>query len=362
MKKFFFHIIFYLNFLAVILLLLSYLSVYISPERYWIFAFFGLAYPFLLVINIFFVLYWIAKRRKEFLWSFLTILLGWNLIISFVQLPFHRKQEKIENDSTFKMLSYNVRLFNLYGWSKATEKTDYMRFIKKQRPAVICFQEFYTTESGHFKTKDLMYSLRHTPYSHIVSTYHTKSSLYGIATFSAFPIVNKGCIRFFNTNNICIYTDIKVKDDTIRIYNNHLQSIHLTKKHYDLIDSLKVENDARQNRGIREIYSRMKKAYIKRAQQVDIIADQIRHSPYPVIVCGDFNDTPVSYTYKTMRGSLEDAFITSGRGLGNTYNGHLPSFRIDYFFNDRKLRSFGYKRIKVKMSDHYPILCDFKIY
>jgi endonuclease/exonuclease/phosphatase (EEP) superfamily protein YafD len=172
-------------------------------------------------------------------------------------------------------------------------------------------------------------------------------------------IVGKGEIKFPNTFNVCIYTDLKIGNDTVRIYNNHLQSIKFLKEDYVLIDTIRLQYNERQVLGLQKILVRVRDAFRTRAQQVDDVSAQIRRSPHPVIVCGDFNDSPVSYSYKTMRNKLKDAFIESGNGIGYTYRGKFPSYRIDYILYDPLFRSYEYESPKLELSDHYPVICRF---
>jgi len=344
----------------VIFLLLSYLSKYVSPEKFWPVAFFGLAFPVLVVINIIFVMFWIIKKKWYFLISLLALVIGIKNLNAYFKLPFG----KIENlkppqeANSFKVLSYNVRLFNLYQWENAETESMIFNFLENENPSVICFQEFYTREEGIFTKEDLFERLSSTPYKHI--KYHSGSAKrnYGMATFSAYPIINMGNIVFGNSANISIFTDIVIHHDTIRIYNVHLQSIKLNSENYTLLDSLKQLNYSEKHVSeIKDISYRLHEAFIRRAKQVDVISEHVKSSPHPVIVCGDFNDTPVSYAYRKMSRNLVDAFVESGTGFGNTYSGNFPSFRIDYILHSPELFSIAFERNKIRLSDHYPIYC-----
>lgn len=362
LKKFLTRIILALNGIAVVLLLLSYLSTLISPDKVWIFAFFGLAYLYILVANLIFIIYWITIRKRYFLISLLAILLGWGQMRKFVQIRVinEKKHDSVES---FKILSYNVRLFNYFKWLGDTAiNNNIFDFISYKKPEIICFQEFLTNEGGGFKKKDIVEKLKGTlnlqiNYFHIVT--NIKNS--GIATISRFPIINKGYLKFRNSINNAIYSDIIIHSDTLRVYNCHLQSIHLKKRNYDFIDSLILQYNNKHLDEIKDISFRLRDAYIKRARQVDILSAHIENSPYPVIVCGDFNDTPVSYTYRKMKGKLADAYLKSGSGIGNTYLGNFPSFRIDYILYSKKLKSLNFETMKIKWSDHYPVSCDMII-
>jgi endonuclease/exonuclease/phosphatase family metal-dependent hydrolase len=199
--------------------------------------------------------------------------------------------------------------------------------------------------------------LARTSYHYIKYTSLKPNSNFGIATFSKYPIVGGGDILFEKTYNLCIYTDIYINKDTVRVYNNHLQSVRFLKQHYELVDSLKFPYHQKQFHGIWDITTRLKLAFKLRAMQAETIAVHIKRSPYPVMVCGDFNDTPVSYTYQTIRNNLNDAFEEAGSGFGHTYLGRFPSYRIDYILFDNNFGATNYRSPKLELSEHYPVLC-----
>jgi endonuclease/exonuclease/phosphatase family metal-dependent hydrolase len=369
MKRFLRNIILLLNVLSALSLILGYISAFVSPETFWPLAFFGLMYPFILIINILFLIFWIIFRKFFFLISLICILAGLPFVRRMVQVktPFHGKsyykEKYLLTNTSFKLLTFNVRLFNLYKWEGKTDvENGIFKFIDRENPDIICFQEFYARDNSPLSDQQIAKSLKKCLYSHVAYSLNKKNgSHFGIATFSSYPIVGKGELKFPHTFNLSIYTDLKIGNDTIRIYNNHLQSIKFLKADYELIDTLKLEYDQRQMNGIRRMTMRVRDAFKKRARQVDAVAEHMHHSPYPVIVCGDFNDSPVSYSYQTMRGKLHDAFIETGNGIGYTYRGKFPSYRIDYILYDPVFRSFDYESPKLELSDHYPVICRFSL-
>ncbi|MFC2151871.1 endonuclease/exonuclease/phosphatase family protein [Bacteroidota bacterium] len=361
MKALIYSLLKYLNYLFIGALLLAYLSIFISPEKIWLLAFFGLAYPFLLVVNLLFTIFWIYKRRKVFIFSLLTILLGWNYIGTYIQIPIKKsKQETETSEKKFSILSFNIRLFDLYEWDENENTQDEIfEFINTSQFDVICFQEFFTKNSGYLTKRKILRKLEDKYYTHIDYTIENKNYNYGIATFSKYPIVNRGVINFSNSSNSSIYTDVLINEDTVRIFNNHLQSIRFNKNNYSFITNSKALKDDERLKEIKDISFRLRDAFIKRASQAEILSKHIKNSPYPVIVCGDFNDVPVSYTYRKMKNNLNDSFIEAGKGIGTTYMGKFPSFRIDFIFHSEDIRCIDFDIPNIRLSDHYPVTSEF---
>jgi endonuclease/exonuclease/phosphatase family metal-dependent hydrolase len=351
-----------INGLVSVLLLVSIFAAYISPALAWALALFGIAYPYLLLLNLLFVLYWLLLLDKAVLLSLGVILVSYPQLSKQVRLNFF-PVKTLPADSAFKLLSFNTRLFDLYQWTnRGDTRSRIFSLLQKEAPHIICLQEFYTSSTRKgLNNLDSLPQLLQTPYTHVVYT-DTRNGTdhWGIVTFSKYPMVRKGKI-FFNeaTNNLCIFTDIKINQDTIRVYNVHFQSNRFQKEDYAFLGKPNAHNSkwiASQN-----ILNRLKTGSIKRSRQVDMVADHIEKSPYPVIICGDFNDPPSSYTYNRINSRLQDAFVKTGSGLGNTYNGIIPLLRIDYILHSPQLSSSGFKVIKENLSDHFPITCNLEV-
>jgi len=372
MASFISRLMFLLNTIAIIFLLLSYTASYISPDgNFWWLQIIGLAYGSLLITNFCFIIFWLLMRKKKFLFSLFAILVGFSKIFGIVELRLSGSESGV-NDTTnsklqtpnIKVMSFNVRLFDLYNWFHNTEtRKKIFEFLKQESPDVICFQEYYHTDptrhGDFYANNDTLRSIIPAAYSHIEYNLTLREhEHFGIATFSKYPIINKQALHFKKRGgNIFIYSDVVVAEDTLRIVNAHLESIRFKEEDYRYIEN--ISNDVEQEDvtgGIR-ILKRMRRAYGVRARQVDVLKDSINKSPYPVIVCGDFNDTPSSYTYHKIADGLVDSFRESGSGFGKTYAGLFPSFRIDYIFHDPRLKSFNYTTHNQKLSDHYAISC-----
>jgi len=348
---------------AALTLIATYLSVYISPASYWIFAFIGMGYPFILIFNILFILLWIFFRKWYALISVITIAIGWNIFREYFQFQ-PKVKEPLVKEKQVRLLTYNVRLFNYYQWEKDTATwSKIINYIHEEKPDIVCFQEFITVPNGKHNLDNLKKKMGPLSYSHVYYTDRVPGKInFGMATFSRYPMVHKKMIEFRNSLNGSIATDMIVGRDTIRIFNCHLQSMRLRNDYNDVLDSVIFNYSEKQLDNLKDLSSRMRQAFVQRASQVDILAGEIRSSPYPVIVCGDFNDTPVSYAYHKIGNELEDAFIEAGAGTGNTFRGNLPYVRIDYVFYNGPLHARHYRTKKIHLSDHYPLTVDFTIH
>ncbi|MDQ3052243.1 MAG: endonuclease/exonuclease/phosphatase family protein [Bacteroidota bacterium] len=350
--------------LAIMTVIAAYGGVF-NPAKFWYFAFTSLGFPVLFILNILMVALWLFRGRMIVWIPLLAFLLTAFKIPSMLQWNgFAQKPDFIEGQSEeIRMMSYNVRLFDLYNWSHSNAtRANIMNLFEQEQPAILCLQEFYSSErknENNLKTVIDVMNFKSYHVEYPLSLYGTDH--YGIATFSQFPIINKGVLYFDKkTANVCIYTDINILTDTIRVYNCHLQSVRFGEKDYKFIESIgnsKEDEPTGEEAAVRtrNILGRLKRAFIKRSEQADLIARHIKESPYPVIICGDFNDTPTSYTYNTISKGLLDAFRESGSGFGTTYAGPIPGLRIDYILHSPVISSYEFRSEKQKLSDHFPI-------
>ncbi len=348
-------IITWVNIVAAISLLLSYLAVIINPEKIVLPAYFGLAYQYLLLINIIFIIVWGVKLKKEVLISTVAILLGLTHMNNYIQFG-----KKKTGEFDFSVTSYNVRLFNRWEENDKTE-VQIIALLEQALPDIICFQEFYPT-----------YGVRNVEFTFVDALdpdYHFHMKLLddsgkkspGILTISKYPIIATGDIVLPGSTSLTIYSDIVIGTDTIRVYNNHLQSFRLKRMEHSLIEEFADRSDSGRINKIKILSNSLKKGFVERAEQSIIVKENINNSPYPVIVCGDFNDTPVSFSYRKIRKGLEDAFVDAGTGAGFTYKDKYPSNRIDYILFDNTFKCEGFDLTRVNYSDHYPITGYFSI-
>jgi endonuclease/exonuclease/phosphatase family metal-dependent hydrolase len=345
-----------------LLQVLCYVTPYVSPADFWPIAFLGLAYPYIFIVCVLNAIYWAIQWSKYFIIPFSVLLGGIYQIGAFFQLnitePLKDNKSVARDSSLIKVMTYNVRVFDLYNWSHNKEtRNEIFSLLEEENPDVLCLQEFYNDKEKKFKTHDTLITFLDANKSHIEYTktlYGTHQ--WGIATYSKYPIVNKGVIKFGEkANNICIYTDLIISGDTVRVYNTHMQSVHFGYKDYKFIEDVRNNRETDELEGGKRILSRLKIAYEKRGEQAEWINKSITSCRYPLIVCGDFNDTPLSYSVKTVSSNLKDAYRESGNGFGRTYLGRFAPYRIDYIFHSPQLNTENYQVLPDELSDHYPV-------
>jgi len=349
-----------INLTAVFFLFLTYSALFINPHDFKFIAVTGLVYPFILFVNIVFILIWLLIDYRKAIFSLLAIIIGWHQVGDTFQFSTNKL-----NDTTitsFEVLTYNARMFDRYNWIKEGSTTNQiLDFIESENPDILCIQEFYSNKTDSLNIRKQLKKHFKSNFCHIVFASDGPTIYnYGIATYSKYPIINKGSIKFEDEQEISIYSDIIIEKDTVRFYNCHLESVHFGYEDYHFIDSLGVaENNDNQYKRFKKILKKLFSAYEKRAIQAQLIAEHIKTSPYPTIIAGDFNDVPVSYVYHKISDNLNDAFSCSGSGIGNTYNLSFFKIRIDYLLYDDNFQSYEFKTHKIKLSDHYPVSCKF---
>ncbi len=340
------------------LLLLSYLAPHVNPNRAWMFALLGLANPVLFIANIVMALYWVLRWKYYIVVPGIAILLGLGNISLFFN-PHLKKHYVPQQDKPgLTILSYNVEGFLQHHAGRTSLTMDTVcRLIAAQHPDIACLQEFQVTpRQPRAQVDSLLGALPHSR-SHF-AIQGTNHSGWGLAIYSRYPVTGYGVVDFEHSSNCAMHADLAIGGDTVRVFNCHLQTTSLTADDQQLITTEQiVRNDTEDTkRRMKVIAGKLRGNYKIRAAQADTMALLVAASPYPVILCGDFNDTPVSYAYRRVRGAMTDAFVEKGRGTAGTYRGFFNMFRIDYVFHSADFHTVSYTSPESDISDHNPVI------
>ena len=238
-----------------------------------------------------------------------------------------------------------------------------MELIRQQDADIICLQEFFhSLDLAWYQNIDYIADNLHYPYWYFSHDVDGDVDFTGSIIFSRYPIIDSGIIRYPRPTlpDALIHADIKVNDDTLRIYTTHLQSLQFGKRDYERIGAIESAEDSLLTNS-RTILSKIKKGISNRSIQARLINQVLGDSPYPVLFCGDLNDVPDSYTYFTVRGGMQDAFLKKGFGIGRTFSAISPSLRIDYIFADDHFKIKQFNRLVKRYSDHFMLVADIEM-
>jgi endonuclease/exonuclease/phosphatase family metal-dependent hydrolase len=337
--------LFPLNIFISTITVLLYCTPYIPPSELWIAAFLSLLIPAFIIFNLFFSVCWLFKNRRRALLSLMVITVGYSFIFRTITYSFNNKDEEAGG---LKVINYNVRIFNTYKHLQDENKNSskgMIQWLVSSDAQILCLEEFYNDKRSELYNTITKLEKPFPYYYYNPFLINTDSSSFGMAIFSKLPIINSGYLKFSTTtNNQIMFADIIFQKDTIRIYNMHLQSM-----------SIKTNDLTFSDGSWKGVFKKIKKGAIQRTGQIKTLMAHIQDCPYPIIVCGDLNDTPYSYSYQSLRKHMNNSFEKAGSGAGFTYNGKLY-LRIDNQFSssELKIRNFTTHN-EIKCSDHFPV-------
>jgi endonuclease/exonuclease/phosphatase family metal-dependent hydrolase len=326
-------IAFFFNKVLALVTFVAYVLPFLSPKLFPFLSVLTLLMPFFLFLNFIFFIVWLLQLKRKFFLSAFVLLIGFTFINKFYKFSETNKQEE---STDFTLMSFNVRLFNLYEWLPNKEVPEQItEVIQDYNPDILCLQEYSPNDNVR---------VRNFAYKHIMLK--GGKNKYGQAIFSKYEIINTGEIVFPNSSNNVIYADIIKNVDTIRVYSMHLQSIKISTDIHETLDENKSKF----------IFKRISSAFKDQQLQSELIQKHFDGCKYPKIVCGDMNNSAFSYVYRTIKGNMDDAFEKAGTGFGASYNFKYYPARIDYVFVEEGIDVKEFKTDNsIQLSDHYPI-------
>ncbi|GEC77197.1 endonuclease [Flavobacterium aquatile] len=331
---------YFFNIVLTVLTFIAYVLPFLAPKFFPFLSVLTLVLPLFLIVNGLFFIFWMLQLKRQMILSGIVLVLGITFVNKFYK--FSTNDQAFE-EKDFVVMSYNVRLFNLFQWIERESVKDEMKaFIDEQNPDILCIQEYSETANVDLRV-----------YKHKFIFMQGNKIKTGQAIFSKFPIIDQGNIEFPESDNLIVYADIRKGSDTIRVYNMHLQSIKISpdvsemQEHVETIDQQKSQM----------VFKRIGEAFTKQQLQAEILMKHKKECNYPMIICGDMNNSAFSYVYRSIKGNLNDCFEEAGKGFGETYNFKYYPARIDYIFADKSMKVKSFQNFPLfKNSDHYPIV------
>ncbi|HEX5669109.1 MAG TPA: endonuclease/exonuclease/phosphatase family protein [Chitinophagaceae bacterium] len=360
--------------IATVLFLVASLTTYVNPANWWHVGFVGLLFPYLLLVLIVLTIICIFFRPKFALIGILAILLSYKNISSLFAIAPAKEFVMMKESKHVRVMTWNVRRFTPY-YSDFFDPEDnnlnaIVEEVENYDPDIICFQEFYTSVRKS-RNLELFQKMGYKYYAFALLKSPNSSSNSGTIIFSRYPILKSYIYdmpREISTHaEDPVAADILIGGDTIRVATFHMQSYGFLNRDYQDLYRIKSQADTGL-KASRNIYRKMRYAFTLRGMQADVLHEKMSSSPYPVVLCGDLNDVPSSYSYVTIRGEFKDAFLEKGSGLGKTFmSGRsrflswLPTLRIDYIFVDPGLEVMQYRQVTRQLSDHRGLITDIEL-
>jgi endonuclease/exonuclease/phosphatase family metal-dependent hydrolase len=328
----------------------------LKPEHSSFASFLSYGYVPFFAVNLFFLFYWGARLRPWIFLSIAGIVLTWSSMRAWIPVNLSKEKNPVES---ITVLTYNVEYFQHNSDIGSEELSPIVNYIQQIDADIVCLQEAGPFFVQNRRTEP---KIRKALKAYKYFSSGEQENRYSVVVLSKFRILESHRIEYTSKSNSSFYYDIKVGKDTVRLINNHLESNKLNPKEKDRYSELIRKHESNEISAVAEVLgSKVGNATVIRARQADSVSSTIRKSPHNVLLCGDFNDVPGSYTYRKIRTGLQDAWVTNGTGWGNTFHEHFFLFRIDYILYCPAFECLEVKRAKVDFSDHYPLWAKFRL-
>ncbi|MES2645562.1 MAG: endonuclease/exonuclease/phosphatase family protein [Bacteroidota bacterium] len=364
-RKFSKHIFITINTLVALAFCATSLQPFLDPQTFWFLGFFSLAFPYLFIILLVFIFFWLAANVRYTLISIVAMAICWKQI----DVLFNVKQQDFKaskKSGDLRLMSWNVKSFRGMETEQKAQLRNaekMLKLIEEINPDLVCFQEFGQYDSASEK-RDYVKQLKEQGYKYFVLSkdYSRVKIGYtnGLAIFSKTPLIRTKRIPFANNQESILYADLLFNNDTIRVFAVHFQSFKFSGNDYRDLEKIKNPDDSLYEASL-NIYSKMKRAFRTRARQAGVINPMLNESPYPEILACDMNDVPASYAYWKLKGGRKDAFAEMGFGVGRTFIALAPTLRIDYIMPNKRFAVNQFHIIQKRYSDHLPIVTDLTL-
>ncbi len=352
---FFDKVILALNLLFAVALLLSYLAPVTDPRNYPLIAVLGFGYQVLVLVNLLFAGYWLLRSWQYALLSLLCIVAGFSILASNFGFRAASPVAAVKQPGAIRLMQYNVRGFRGIGrYENDPTYTEILALIKKEQPDVIAFEEYTLRSGDSISITDSIKKALGTTYAYYKAFAGNKDVSSGVALFSKLQVAGSGYITSPPAlQTRAIFIDVRYKGRIVRVYAVHLAAVDIRSD-----DKTRILNGGVDLGNTTFIKSKLTSAFIARSHQVAYIKDGVDSCTYPHIICGDFNDTPLSYAVNTLGDGLINAFAAKGSGLGVTYYSRFPKLQIDYILASPVFNVLNYEALDQEISDHKPVISD----
>ena len=338
-----------------------------NPTHWWFIGLLTICLPYLLLLLVIFLIFWLILRRIWVLISVIILITGREAIRNVIPLNFTGPFKMEKFPGSFRLMSWNVEHFDILHHKTHPEtKQKMLDLINQYQPDIACFQEMVAGEDKK-AINHIPSFLKYLGFAEYYYTFEHRLDFdnrhhFGIMILSKFPILSRHTVTpdSMDYNSTFQYVDLKINTDTVRLFNIHLQSLRFTQSNLNYLDNPGIGNDSDMMQS-KNVIRKLKAGFLKRAVQAELVKASMNASPYPILVCGDFNDVPQSFAYTLIGKGLQNAFAQKGTWIGRTYSAISPTLRIDNIFADEHFTVRQVIRIRQLLSDHFPVISDLSL-